>query len=141
MPLRIEVGPRDIASDSLFVARRDNAQKRAIPRREFVENIASTLQDIQDSLFARAKRYRDENTVAITSKDEFYSYFSREGEGSFKSGFAVADYNASPEVEDMLAKDLKVTVRCIPLSGGKPEGRCIFTGEAAKCRAVFAKSY
>ena len=141
VPLRVEVGPRDIAADSLFVARRDNAQKRAIPRREFVENIASTLQDIQDSLFARAKRYRDENTVAITSKDEFYSYFSREGEGSFKSGFAVADYNASPEVEDMLAKDLKVTVRCIPLSGGKPEGRCIFTGEAAKCRAVFAKSY
>ena len=56
-------------------------------------------------------------------------------------GFAVANYDGSEEVEDMLRKDLKVTVRCIPLEGSEPDGNCIFTGKPAKYKAIFAKSY
>ncbi len=143
IPLRIEVGPRDIASDSLFVARRDTGEKKAIARAEFVENVASILQDIQDSLFARAKKYRDENTVEISDKQEFYNYFTPKNEKKpeIHGGFAVADYDGTPEVEDMLRKDLRVTVRCIPLEGWQPKGNCIFTGKPAKYRAIFAKSY
>ncbi|MBQ2722148.1 MAG: proline--tRNA ligase, partial [Opitutales bacterium] len=143
IPLRIEVGPRDIANDSLFVARRDNGEKKAIARAEFIETVADILQNIQDSLFARAKKYRDENMVEISSKEDFYKYFTPENEKKpeIHGGFAVADYDGSEDVEDMLRKDLRVTVRCIPLEGGEPKGNCIFTGKPAKYRAIFAKSY
>ena len=144
VPLRVEVGPRDIASDSLFVARRDTGEKKAIARSEFVGTIAEILQSIQDNLFARAKKYRDENTVEISSKEDFYAYFTLKNEKKpeIHGGFAVAEYDGSEEVEDMLRKDLRVTVRCIPLEGGEPKGgKCIFTGRPAKYRAIFAKSY
>ena len=144
VPLRVEVGPRDIASDSLFVARRDTGEKKSVARAEFVGNIAALLQEMQDNLFARAKKYRDENTTEISSKDDFYAYFTPKNEKKpeIHGGFAVADYDGSEEVEDMLRRDLRVTVRCIPLEGGEPKGeKCIFTGRPAKYRAIFAKSY
>ena len=143
VPVRIEVGPRDIAADSLFVAVRIHDKKNSVPRSEFVSNAPKLLQDIQDEMFARAKKYRDDNTVLISSKEDFYRYFTPANpkKPEIHGGFAVADYDGSPEVEDMLRRDLKVTVRCIPLDGGKPEGNCIFTGKPAKYRAVFAKSY
>jgi len=144
VPLRIEVGPRDIASDSLFVARRDEDKKNSIKRSEFVDKVADILQSIQDNLFARAKKYRDENMMEISSKEDFYKYFTPKNEKKpeIHGGFAIADYDGSAEVEDMLRKDLRVTVRCIPLDGGQPKGaKCIFTGNPAKYRAIFAKSY
>lgn len=144
VPLRVEVGPRDIAKDSLFVARRDTDEKKPVSREEFVANLPALLQEIQDNLFARAKKYRDENSAEITNKEDFYAYFTPKNEKKpeMHGGFAFADYDGSEEVEDMLRKDLKVTVRCIPLEGGKPKGdKCIFTGNPAKYRAVFAKSY
>ena len=143
VPIRIEVGPRDIAADSLFVARRDTGEKLAYPRTKFLEDVPDILQSIQDGLFNRAKAYRDANTVEISSKEDFYAYFTPKNEKKpeIHGGFAIADYNGSAEIEDMLRRDLKVTVRCIPLSGAVPKGKCIFTGENAKYRAVFAKSY
>lgn len=143
VPLRVEVGPRDIASDSLFVARRDTDEKKAVPRVQFLDTLAETLQNIQDGLFAKAKKYRDDNTVEIFSKEDFYAYFTPKNEKKpeMHGGFAYADYDGSAEVEDMLRNDLKVTVRCIPLEGSAPKGKCIFTGRPALYRAIFAKSY
>ena len=143
VPVRIEVGPRDIANNALFVARRDTDEKKSVSRDEFVANLPTLLQEIQDNLFARAKAYRDENTKVIASKDDFYAYFTPQNEKKpeIHGGFAVANYDGSEEVEDMLRKDLKVTVRCIPLEGGEPDGNCIFTGKPAKYKAIFAKSY
>ena len=141
VPLRVEIGPRDIASGTVFVSRRDTLEKMSVSRAGFIEHIAKALADIQDAMFARAKKYRDENTVYPKTKEEFYEYFSSEAGGALKCGFAVADFCADAEIEDALAKDLKVTVRCVPLDGGEPRGNCIFTGKSAKCRAVFAKSY
>ena len=144
VPLRIEIGPRDIASDSLFVARRDEDKKTSVPRAEFIEKIGEILQSIQDNLFAREKKYSDENMVEMTSKEEFYKFFTPKNEKKpeIHGGFAIADYDGSEEVEDMLRKDLRVTVRCIPLDGGTPKSdKCIFTQRPAKYRAIFAKSY
>lgn len=144
VPIRIEIGPRDIASDSLFVARRDEDKKTSVPRAEFIEKIGEILQSIQDNLFARAKKYRDENMVEMTSKEEFYKFYTPKNEKKpeIHGGFAIADYDGSEEVEDMLRKDLRVTVRCIPLDGGTPKSdKCIFTQRPAKYRAIFAKSY
>ena len=144
VPVRAEVGPRDVAQEAVFAARRDDGSKKSVPRAEFAATIADTLKSIQDSLFARAKKYRDGNTVEISSKDDFYSFFTPKNakKPEIHGGFAVAHYDGSREVEEALKNDLKVTVRCIPLEGGKPKGdKCIFTGNPAKYRAVFAKSY
>ena len=143
VPLRIEVGPRDIANDALFVARRDTDEKKSVSRAEFLETVSGVLQSMQDNLFARAKKYRDENTVEFSSKEDFYKYFTplNANKPEIHGGFAVADYDGSADVEDMLRTDLRVTVRCIPLDGWQPKGRCIFTGNPAKYRAIFAKSY
>ena len=76
VPVRVEVGPRDVAQDAVFAARRDDGSKKSVPRAEFAATIADTLKSIQDSLFARAKKYRDDNTVEISSKGDFYSFFT-----------------------------------------------------------------
>lgn len=143
VPIRLEVGPRDIASDSLFMGRRDDGSKASIARGEFVAKLAEILKSIQDNLFNRALKYREDNTKVINSKEEFYAYFTPQNEAKpeIHGGFALAHYDGSAEVEEMLRRDLKVTVRCIPLEGDKSEGTCIFTGRPGKQRVVFAKSY
>lgn len=143
VPIRLEIGPRDIASDSLFMGRRDDGSKASIARGEFVAKLAEILKSIQDNLFSRALKYREDNTKVINSKEEFYAYFTPQNETKpeIHGGFALAHYDGSAEVEEMLRRDLKVTVRCIPLEGDKSEGTCIFTGKPSKQRVVFAKSY
>lgn len=143
VPIRIEVGPRDIANDSLFVAFRHSGEKRGIARAEFISSLPETLKSIQDALFERAKSNMVQNTKVLNSREEFYEYFTPKNseKPEIHGGFAVADYDGSVEVEEVLKKDLKVTVRCIPLEGSQPLGNCIFTGKPAKFRAIFAKSY
>ena len=78
VPVRLEIGPRDMEKDAVFAGRRDRApkDKQSVARAEFVATIAATLQSIQEGLLARAKAYRDEHTRRIDSKDEFYAYFA-----------------------------------------------------------------
>ena len=102
-----------------------------------MQNISATLGEMQNGLYERALKRLHDNTKVITSKEDFYDYFA---DGK-PCGFALAHYNGSAEVEDMLRKDLKVTVRCIPFEGDKSEGTCIFTGQPSKQMVVFAKSY
>ncbi len=143
VPIRLEVGPRDIASDSLFMARRDDGSKKSISRTEFVATVSDILTQIQNNLFARALKYREDNTVKIDSKQDFYDFFTPKNskKPEIHGGFAMAHFDGSAEVEDMLRQDLKVTVRCIPLGGEKEEGVCPFSGRPSKQRVVFAKSY
>lgn len=143
IPFRVEVGPRDIANDALFVGRRDTSERGGQPRAEFVENIAEKLQEIQDNLLARAKAYRDENTRVIDSKEELYEYFTPKNskKPEVHGGFALCHWSGESEVEDILQKDLKVTIRCIPTNAPEEEGTCIISGKPSKRRVVMAKSY
>ncbi len=145
VPIRLEIGPRDIESGSVFVARRDKTRKErfSLPRGEFVAKVAGILQEIQDGLFERALAFREENTRRIDSKDEFYEFFTPENRDKpeIHGGFALAHYNGRPEVERQIKDDLNVTVRCIPLEGDTEPGRCIITGEPSPRRVVFAKAY
>ncbi len=148
VPVRVEVGPRDIDKDSVFMGRRDKGpkEKSGVARGEFVAGIAATLQDIQDSLYARAKAYRTEHTRVIDSKDEFYAYFAapstkHENDPTpIHAGFAMTHFNGDPKLEAKIKDDLGVTVRCVPLAPGEP-GTCPFTGEPSAKRVVWAKSY
>ncbi|HEY1811202.1 MAG TPA: proline--tRNA ligase [Kofleriaceae bacterium] len=147
-PILLEVGPRDIDKDSVFMGRRDKSpkDKAGVPRAELVAKIGTYLQEIQDALYARALAYRDENTKTIDTKDDFYAFFAEPKKAKdndptpIHGGFAFAHYNGDPKVEEKIKDDLKVTVRCIPLDAGEP-GTCPFTGEKSARRVVWAKSY
>ena len=143
VPVRVEVGPRDVAQDAVFMARRDDGSKKSVARSEFLATIADTLENIQTGLFQKAKKYRDDNTVEIKSKEDFYEFFTPKNakKPEIHGGFAVAYYDGTREVEEMLKNDLKVTVRCIPLEGSDNNGTCIFTGKPNATKAIFAKSY
>jgi len=147
VPVRLEIGPRDMEKDAVFAARRDRApkDKQSIARGEFVASIATTLQSIQDGLFARAKAYRAENTRRIDSRDEFYAYFAapkvpENAPTPIHGGFALTHFSGEVELEQKIKDELSVTVRCIPLEKGEP-GTCPFTGKPSAQRVVWAKSY
>jgi len=148
VPVILEVGPRDIDKDSVFMGRRDKSpkDKTGVTRGELVATLPALLQEIQDSLFARAKAFRDEHTKLIDTKDDFYAFFADPPKKKpndptpIHGGFAMTHYNGDPALETKIKDDLKVTVRCMPLVGGEP-GTCPFTGEPSVQRVVWAKSY
>jgi prolyl-tRNA synthetase len=152
VPIRVEIGPRDIANGSVFVGRRDRGVKDrvALPRAEFVATVSGLLDEIQTGLFERARRFRDENTRPIASRAEFEEFFASE-DGS-QGGFASSYWVDDPAAREVLDR-LKVTARCVPfdrapLGAGSPdsdgdsgEGPCIFTGRPSRQRVIFARAY
>ena len=144
VPLRMEIGPRDVASDSVFLGRRDRSpdkkDKQSVPRSELISNIASILDEIQTNFYDRALAYQKENTREIDSLDEFREFFRSTDEKKIEGGFAVSPWCEDPEVVNIL-KEMKVTTRCIPQSQEPIDGQCIFTGKPTTQRAVFAKAY
>jgi prolyl-tRNA synthetase len=145
VPLRVEIGPRDLEKNSVAVSRRDQPvkAKEFMPIADFASQVTGLLESIQRNLYDRAKRFRDENTRVIESKNDFYDFFTPKNseKPEIHGGFAMAHWNGSREVEDQIKSDLKVTIRVIPLAGSGEAGRCIFTGEPSARRVIWAKSY
>jgi prolyl-tRNA synthetase len=137
VPLRVEVGPRDLANDAAFVARRDTGTKQGMSREELLANVGTLLDEMQSGLFERALTMQKDRTTVVSSLDEFKEYFQAED-----SGFAIANFVDTPEIDKIL-KPLKVTPRCIPIDEERSaaNGNCIFTGQPTEKRAVFAKAY
>ncbi len=144
VPLRAEIGPRDMDSDSCFVGRRDQSprEKQAIPRSQFVATAAATLTEIQNNLFQRARRFRDDHSVHIDSLDDFQSYFTPQNseKPEIHGGLAWCHWAENPQTAALLQK-LKVTIRCVPLDGEAEPGRCVVSGEPTERRFVLAKAY
>jgi prolyl-tRNA synthetase len=151
VPLRVEVGPRDMAQNSVFVARRDkpHKEKKGIPRAEFVATISDVLDDVQSTLEARARAFRAENLRTIDQKDEFLAYFTPETKPGHPTpihgGFALTHFAGDQALEESIKKEHGVTVRCIPnpgeLEGTEEPGTCPFTGKPSERRLLWAKAY
>tara|TARA_B110000438_G_scaffold291109_1_gene327647 strand:+ start:374 stop:1891 length:1518 start_codon:yes stop_codon:yes gene_type:complete len=143
VPIRLEVGPRDLADDKLFMARRDTGEKAGIPRGEFLERVGGILDDMQSGLLERAKAHREAHSSVIDSEADFRAYFTPENANKpeIHGGFAYAHFNGDPVLEKRLSEELKVTIRCVPFEKDPQPGKCIFTGEPSAQRVVFAKSY
>ena len=148
VPLRVELGPRDLESGNVAVSRRDQPvkAKEFIQASEFIGRVPELLESIQANLLARATAFRDANTRVINSKEEFYDFFTPKNAAKpeIHGGFALAHWNGSGEVEEQVKNDLKVTIRCIPFDdpANPPEpGVCIFTGQPSPRRVIWAKSY
>jgi len=144
VPIRIEIGPRDVAADAVFMGRRDQPakEKKTVPRAEFVQTVGLILDHIQQNLYDRALKHRVENTRLIDNLDDFLQYFTPKSEDKpeIHGGFALAHCSPGPDVTERL-KELKVTARCIPLAAEAESGICIFTGRPSAQRIIFAKSY
>lgn len=142
VPIRLEVGPRDIKNDSLFVGRRDQPKSFGMPRAEFVERVSEILDEMQQGLFDKALKLRTDNTQQINSFDEFKAFFTPKNEGKpeVHGGFAECYFVDCPETDAMLVP-LKVTPRCAPVGQDAEPGVCIFTGKPTQTRGIFAKSY
>lgn len=135
VPLRIEVGPRDVAAGQAVFARRDTGEKRPVARERIVGEVATTLDTIQRALFDKALAFRRANTHAVKSYGEFKERLEAEG------GFFEADWGGTTEQELRIQEETKATIRCIPREGGEPQGPCFLTGGRAHARVILAKAY
>ncbi len=144
VPIRLEIGPRDVAKDSVFMGRRDLApsEKRSLTSQEFILQVTEILEAIQQNLLQRAKNYRDQHTREIDNLDDFKAFFTPENQQKpeIHAGFAICYAIDSPVLEEYI-KPLKVTARCIPLEQSAGTGQCIFTGKPTDKKIIFAKAY
>lgn len=145
IPLWLEVGPRDVANDSVYVGRRDLGKQACTSQKcdQFCATVVAQLDEMQKNLFQRASAFLDTHTVPIESKDDFYAFFTpgNKENPEIHGGFAYCHCNPSRELEAKLKEELSVTIRCIPFDRGKEPGTCIFTGKPSSQRVIFAKSY
>lgn len=137
VPLRMEVGPRDLESQSIMVARRDlpHKEKTQIPNDQIANEVATLLEKIQKNYYEQAQAYRDRAMEKqLTTFEELKKFFAT------NSGFVLAKWCGDDTTEKLL-EELQLTIRCLPLQQSKTEGRCILTGKPATLDAIFAKSY
>ncbi len=143
VPLRVDIGPRDVESGGVFVGRRDRDEKgQGMPRDAFLAQVPAMLAEMQQTLFHRAEAAREAVTVEIDDLAEFEKFFTPKNveRPEAHGGLAYSHFIDGPVMEAALKK-LKVTARCVPVDGDRKPGKCIFTGEPSERRALFAKAY
>jgi prolyl-tRNA synthetase len=145
VPLRIEIGPRDIAVDSVMLSRRDrpHREKAAIPRQRLLQELPTLLADMQRELLARARAFRETHTATLDDPATFHAYFTprNRDKPEIHGGFAMAHWCGGAQCEARLKEELTVTIRCIPLAAPAETGRCIACGQPSERRVVYAKAY
>ena len=135
VPVRIEIGPRDVASGQVVFARRDTGEKAPVPVDQVAAQVPTTLDAIQQGLFDKALAFREANTHDVETYDEFKERLETDG------GFYRANWCGSADEELRVQEETKATIRCIPLEGSEPTGPCFLTGRPAAARVIFAKAY
>jgi len=134
VPLRMEVGPRDIKEQKVVLARRDEKGKFSIPKDDVFDNVQRFLDNIQLKLITHARDFRDKNTHIVKGYDDFKSIIS-------KGGFVRCGWDGNSETEAKIKQDTKATIRCIPFDEDPEELTCVLTGQKAKHEVIFARAY
>jgi len=135
VPIRLEIGPKDIEKSSVVLARRDTREKLPTPMEGLGDAVRSILDDIQRSLLARAIAFREERTQRVSD----YGAFKEILEG--RPGFVIAPWCGSAACEAEIKTDTQATIRNMPLGGAVPTGRCVRCNDSAQFEAWFAKAY
>jgi prolyl-tRNA synthetase len=135
VPLRLEIGPKDIEKGTVFSARRDTREKAALPMADLTTTVKNLLQAIQDNLLARARAFREEHTSEAATWDEFTA--AMEG----RPGFVIASWCGSAECEAKIKNETQATLRNIPMGSPRVDGTCIKCNAASTVKAWFAKAY
>jgi len=135
VPLRLEIGPRDVANGEVCLATRHNGEKSQHPMEGFAASVPAKLDEIQAAIFQKALDFRAANTHSVDSWDEFVDCIKNKG------GFVRAHWDGTGKTEEIIQGKTKATIRCIPLDESDEPGKCILTGEPSQRRVVFARSY
>jgi prolyl-tRNA synthetase len=135
IPIRVEIGPKDVANNKLVLVRRDTMEKQFIDRKGVLETVTDELNKMQSELLEKARIFRDENTFDIDDYDEFKKILAGKG------GFLKSHWCGGAECETKVKDDTKATIRCIPFDRKKEDGKCIVCGKKSSGRVVFAKAY
>jgi prolyl-tRNA synthetase len=134
VPIRLEVGARDMENGEVFTARRDTGEKFGLTLDAASVKIPELLDEIQTSLFNQALEFRAENTHTASTWDEFKSIIST-------GGFIKCGWDGTAKTENKIKAETKATIRCIPFDEDSSGINCIFTGNPAKHQVIFSKAY
>jgi prolyl-tRNA synthetase len=135
VPVRVAIGARDLEQHVAEIARRDTREKRSVSLDGIAQYAASLLEEIQDNLYTKAKKYRDEHISQAENWEEFEKLLDEKG------GFVSAHWDGTAETEALIKEKTKATIRCIPLNNQLEDGRCVLTGKASIQRVLFARAY
>ncbi|WP_078595850.1 proline--tRNA ligase [Evansella clarkii] len=135
VPLRLEVGPKDIEKGQAVLVRRDTGEKEFVPQDQLETRISDLLEEIQQNLFNKAKEKQQEKTYTATNYEEFKQTFDQ------KSGFVKAMWCGETACEEKIKEETGVTSRCIPKEGEKISEECVCCGKEAEKMVYWAKAY
>ncbi len=135
VPVRIEMGPKDLAASQVVLVRRDTGDKITVPQENLLPRLLDLLEEIQRNLFERARAFRDANTFTVDTWPEFAEQIENPG------GFFWVHWCGSPACEEKFQEEHKATIRLVPLDEQKEEGACIACGQPSHQRVLVAKSY
>ena len=134
VPIRIELGPKDIANNMAMLVRRDTGEKKSVPLIDLIKEVSSLLEEIQKNLFDKALQYQKEKTVSADKWEDFVI--------AIEAGkFVLAHWSGEAEVEAEIKEETAATIRCSPFDQAKENGVCIKSGKPSEKRVLFAKSY
>ncbi|TNJ45672.1 proline--tRNA ligase [Tamlana fucoidanivorans] len=135
VPLRIAIGPKDLANGTVELARRDTLTKEIVGLHDITDKVDGLLHEIQDTLFNKALKFRNEHITEVDTFEAFKEVLE------VKTGFISAHWDGTTETEDKIKELTKATIRCIPLNAKLEEGVCVYSGKPSKQRVLFAKAY
>ncbi len=135
VPLRMAIGPQDLANKTVELARRDTKEKIIVRVDNAVAVVQQLLVAIQDALYQRALDFRQSYTTSVDTYAAFKETMAKKG------GFVLAHWDGTTETEKKIQAETKATIRCIPLDAPQEEGCCIYTGKPSRRRVVFAQAY
>jgi len=135
VPIRIAIGPKDLKNKSVEVSRRDLLSKENVKMDDLIEHIDNLLSDIQENLFKKALKFREDHITQVESFDEFQKVLNEKG------GFISAHWDGTNETENKIKEKTKATIRCIPNNSSSSKGKCVYSGKESNQRVLFAKAY
>jgi len=135
VPVRIAIGPRDLESGTVEVARRDTKEKKVIRMDEVSVAIPQLLDEIQANIYQKALKFRNEQTTSVDSFKDFKKVLDGKG------GFILAHWDGTAETEAAIKEETKATIRCIPLDAVEENGKCVYSGKPSGRRVLFARAY
>ncbi len=134
VPVRLAIGARDLENGTVELMRRDTLEKQVEPLEGIAKFIQNLLEDIQQNIYDKALKHRQEMTREVNSYEEFKEEIE-------KGGFLLCHWDGTPETEEKVKAETKATIRCIPLNGDKTPGKCMVTGKPSAQRVIFARNY
>ena len=134
VPIRVEVGPRDVQNNKLIFSRRDQNEKHEISVNNAAEVFHSNLEEIQQNLFNQAQEFQSNNTYTVDTYSEFKSIIEQ-------GGFIKCGWDGEKETETLIKQETKATIRCIPFNQDTEKLKCIYSNRPAKYEVIFARAY